>query len=68
MFYTILQYLSSIPFIGGAFIYLDNKKQSKDTCEALHKGIDDKFDIILVNQDKVMKKIDDVNYYLRNNR
>ena len=47
---------------------LDDKKQDKSVCDAVHKSIDDKFTILINGQTKLFDKVDGINNYLRNGK
>ena len=47
---------------------LEESKQEKAVCNALHKSIDEKFDILIEGQGKLFDKFDKMNEYLRNGK
>ncbi len=47
---------------------VEDEKQDKSACIPLHKGIDDKFDILIKGQDKIWDRLDSLNDYVRNQR
>jgi len=47
---------------------VEDSKQDKSVCEAMHKGIDEKFGILIEGQAKLFDKFDGINEYLRNKK
>ena len=47
---------------------LENAKQDKSICDSVHKGIDDKFKILVEGQKYVIERLDKLNEYIRNHR
>ncbi len=47
---------------------LEDNKQEKSVCDAIHKGTDGKIDVLLEGQKLIFVKIDAINEYLRNQR
>ena len=45
---------------------LEDKKQDKSLCDSIHKGIDEKFDRLIIGQDKIWQRLDTLNDYIRN--
>ena len=44
---------------------IEKEKQDKTLCEVIHKGIDDKFDILIKGQDRIFERIDTISDRLR---
>jgi len=47
---------------------IEENKQDKTVCSALHKSSDDKFEILIKGQEKIFNRLDNLNDYLRNNK
>ena len=47
---------------------LEDAKQDKSICDSVHKGIDDKFKILVEGQKYVIERLDKLNEYIRNHR
>lgn len=43
-------------------------KQNADVCTVLHKGIDEKFTILVNGQEKIFNRLDNLNDYVRNKK
>jgi len=54
--------------LKGKVDKLDDKKQDKTVCDAVHKSIDDKFGILIEGQGKLFDKVDKINDFLRNGK
>ena len=52
--------------LKGKVDKLDEKKQDIKTCDALHKGIDEKFIIMTDIQREIRDRLNELNDYLRN--
>ena len=44
---------------------IEEQKQDKVLCEAIHKGIDEKFDILIKGQERMFERIDTISDRLR---
>ncbi len=47
---------------------LEDSKQDKVVCEAIHKGIEGKINTIIEGQNKIWERLDNLNDYVRNQR
>ena len=47
---------------------IEEGKQGKSVCDALHKGIDEKFTILVDGQKAIWERLDSLNDFLRNQR
>ena len=47
---------------------LEDKKQDRSVCDAIHKSIDEKFERLIIGQDKVWQRLDSLNDYIRNKK
>jgi len=63
---------SIIVAVGNAFGFnrrvskIEDEKQDKSACIPIHKGLDDKIDILIKGQDKIWERVDSLNDYVRN--
>ena len=54
----------SLPIIGAGFAFLYrkfNSKVDKDLCKVLHKGLDEKIEMIMDNTKYIRDRIDKIN-------
>ena len=47
---------------------LEEKKQDRNVCEALHKSIDTQLSDLKKGQDAIFDKLDNINEFLRNHK
>ena len=47
---------------------IEDSKQDKSVCNAVHKSIDDKFNVLIEGQGELFDKVDRMNEYLRNGK
>ena len=52
--------------LKGRVNRLEDKKLDRSVFEAVHKGIEDKFVILVDGQKRIFERIDSINDYLRN--
>ncbi len=47
---------------------VEELKQDKMSCETIHKGVNDKFIVLIEGQRRIFERLDNINDYLRNGR
>ncbi len=47
---------------------IEEQKQDKVLCETLHRGINDKFTVLIEGQRRIFERLDNINDYLRNGK